>query len=234
MAKAWSNLREHIATQDPVPAGLYRGGNHNYKTEKDVKNVIYDMKHYLMTTVEAYQKICETATGNRAALKKVATPFVEEDQRAARAEAPCAQGPCIRCEWCGHTFPDDKKCRYECYADIKTEQQRSNEWVGSVLAADHDLDKAPEDKCMLHEAACSLLMKLWYAARMARPDLQRPTVRLSSYVTKWNRSMGQTPPQTDLLHLEYACIYARGIHCWLCCAILGMHRKYRRRLCGTC
>lgn len=39
---------------------------------------------------------------------------------------------------------------------------------------------------MLHEAVCSVLMQILYAARMARPDLQRPTVRLSSYVTKWN------------------------------------------------
>lgn len=118
MAKAWSKLREHIDMADPVPAGLYLGYKHNYKTEQDVNTVIYDMKHYLMTTVEAYQKICETATGNISALKKVATPFVEEDQLAARTNAPCAQGPCILCEWCGHTFPDNKRCRYECYTDI--------------------------------------------------------------------------------------------------------------------
>ena len=77
------------------------------------------MKDYVVSTVEAYQKVCETATGKRAALKKVATPFVEEDQLLARAKAPCAQGPCILCEWCGHTFPDDEKCKYACYADIK-------------------------------------------------------------------------------------------------------------------
>ena len=59
--------------------------------------------------------------------------------------------------------------------------------VGRVFAADHDLDKPFEDKGMLHEAACSVLMKIVCAARMARPDLQRPTVRLSAYVTKWNR-----------------------------------------------
>ena len=94
--------------EDPVPAGLYLGCKHNYNTENDVKTVIYDMTHYLMTAVEAYQKICETATGNRAALKKVATPFLGEYQLAARAKAPCAQGPCMLCKWCGHTFPDDK------------------------------------------------------------------------------------------------------------------------------
>lgn len=77
LAKAWPNLREHIGVEDPVPAGLYLGGKHNYITEKNVKNVIYDMTHYLMTAVEAYQKICETATGKIAALKKVATPLVE-------------------------------------------------------------------------------------------------------------------------------------------------------------
>lgn len=91
------------------------------------------MNDYLMSTVEAYQKICATATGKRAALKTVATPFVEEDQLAARANAPYAQGPCLLCKWREHTFPDEKKCRCECYADIKKEKQRSNDFVGSAL-----------------------------------------------------------------------------------------------------
>lgn len=164
MAKAWSKSREHIEMDDPVPAGLYLGCKHNYKTEKDVKNINYDMKHYLMTTVEAYQKMCETATGKIAARKTVATASVEEDQLAARAKAPCAQGPCILCEWSGHTFPDDNQCRYECYTDVNKEKQSSKGLVGSVFAADHDLDKAPEDKGMLHEAACAVLMNILYDA----------------------------------------------------------------------
>ena len=40
--------------EDPVPASLYLGCKHRYKTEKDVKTVIYDMKDYLISTVEAY------------------------------------------------------------------------------------------------------------------------------------------------------------------------------------
>lgn len=104
LALAWSKLRTHIEMDDPVPAGLYLGCNNHYKTEKDVMKVTYDMKHYLTTAVEAYQKVCITATGKRAALKKVATPFVEEDQLAARAKAPCAEGPCIQCEWCVRAY----------------------------------------------------------------------------------------------------------------------------------
>ena len=68
----------------------------------------------------------------------------------------------------------------------RKKKQRSKECVASALAADHDLDNAPEDKGMLHEAACSVLMQILYAARMGRPSLQRTTVGLSSYVTKWN------------------------------------------------
>ena len=159
--------------------------------------VTYDMKRYLMNVVEAYQKVCQTATGKNATLKRVATPVVEEDQLAARSKAPCASGPCIRCEWCGHTFPDNERCKYASYTDVKRERQLKIN-VGRVSAADEvsdvnakvcgvsAADEAPEDKGMLHEAACSVLMKILYAARMARPDLQRPTVRLTSYVTKWN------------------------------------------------
>lgn len=111
---------------------------------------------------------------------------------------------------CGHTFPDNAKCRYANYTEIKKEKLKSKANVSSASAADKgsygkkakvssvsatdkgsaevtDEDqRALEDKGMLHEAACSVLMKILYAARMARPDLQRPTVRLTSYVTKWN------------------------------------------------
>ena len=75
--------------EEPVPASLYLGCKHNYKTEHEVNNVIYAMTYYLMPTVEAYQEICETATGKSAVLKKVATPLVEDEQLAARAKAPC-------------------------------------------------------------------------------------------------------------------------------------------------
>ena len=92
LALAWSKLRTHIEMDDPVPAGLYLGCNHHYKKEKDAMKVTYDMKHYRTTAVEAYQKVCITATGKRAALTKVATPFVEEDQLAARAIAPLRRG----------------------------------------------------------------------------------------------------------------------------------------------
>ena len=63
--------------EDPVPAGLYLGCKHNCNTEQEVKSVTHDMQHYLMTTVEAYPQMGETATGKITALKKVATPFVE-------------------------------------------------------------------------------------------------------------------------------------------------------------
>ena len=42
-----------------------------------------------------------------------------------------------------------------------------------------------EDKGELQTAAASILMKILYAARMARFDLLRPTCRLACFITKW-------------------------------------------------
>ena len=51
------------------------------------------------------------------------------------------------------------------------------------------------DKGELQAAAASILMKILYAARMARFDLLRATCRLACYITKW------TPPCDRQLHL---------------------------------
>lgn len=53
------------------------------------------MQSYLGTSIEAHQNVCEAATGTRTTLNTRGNPFVEEDQVAAHANAPCAQGPCV-------------------------------------------------------------------------------------------------------------------------------------------
>ena len=48
-------------------------------------------------------------------------------------------------------------------------------------------DSMYEDNGELQPHACSLLMKVLYGARYARPDLIRPVNLLSRRVTKWRR-----------------------------------------------
>lgn len=60
---------------------------------------------------------------------------------------------------------------------------------GEYYAVDRD-DDSEHVKGTLHKAASSVLMKILYAARMARPDLLRPTTRRASYVTKWSPYRG--------------------------------------------
>lgn len=72
-----------------------------------------------MSSVALYQTVCMTATGKEATLRTVATPFIEDEPARALAKAPTAKGPCIECEWCGHTLPDDDRYKNECYDHIK-------------------------------------------------------------------------------------------------------------------
>lgn len=105
-----------------------------------------------------------------------------------------ANGPCIECKWCGHTFLDTGACKYESYGLIKhntvaakTDTNIYNDPKCDVSRGEESAnDRGDYDdnvKGALHKADSSDLMKILYAARMTRPDLVRPTTRLASYVT---------------------------------------------------
>lgn len=102
MYLAWQELKKHLDMAELAEANLYLGCKHTCidLQSKDglMKNVLYGMKDYLMSSVGLYQKHCMTACGKKAALRSVATPFIEEGQARALAKAPIAKGPCIECE----------------------------------------------------------------------------------------------------------------------------------------
>lgn len=100
---------------------------------------------------------------------------MEENQTMSVAKVPNASGPCIPCEWCGHTFPDSEDCNHDGYAAAKKKNAAAKkDALGS--GADSAIGRGGEsatvdsymiDKCALHMAASSVLMELLYAARMA-------------------------------------------------------------------
>ena len=113
-------------------------------------------------------------------MHKVKTPCVEEDQMAARAKAPCARGPRILCDGCGHPLPDKDTYRYNSLAEVRKDTPKPESCASCVRAADRSFSETEVEevtKVALHEALCSVRMEILSAARLAIPDLQRPTVR---------------------------------------------------------
>lgn len=143
------------------------------------------MRYYLISSISIYHNICVTATGKEATLRNMTTPFIEEDQQRALAKAPVAKSPCIDCDGCGHTFPDDNTYKYAGYDQIKKKHEApkknaktKTEWQqeinsGEEYAVDSD-DDGETVKRARHKAASPVLNENMYAARMANPDVLRP------------------------------------------------------------
>ena len=77
------------------------------------------MEDYLKSIVQKYKDLCYAATGERVALRKVATPFIDDDETIIGPKTPVKDGPCILCSYCGNTFPDNEECKFSGYDAIK-------------------------------------------------------------------------------------------------------------------
>ena len=101
-------------------------------------------------------------------------PFLAEGHRDAPAGAP-GSGPVIECPWCYHTGPPST---FRCYANVdqlplrrkvKAETSAESDDAEGQSVTTHR--RSLPDKGALASVACSLLMKVIWAARLARPDL---------------------------------------------------------------
>lgn len=138
--------------------------------------------------------MCIAATGKAAILTHVTNLFVETCQTLAKANIPVATGPCIDCEWRGHTCPDVGDCRYACDGLIKQPNAAANTYAKVNHDSKSNVDSGEETavdsavegdrvKGRIAQGCTVGVDEIRYAARMARPDLLRPTTRLTSYVT---------------------------------------------------
>ena len=66
--------------------------------------MVYEMESFLESCVEQY---LELSGRERSSLRTVATPYISDDGGSSGpARVPMSTGPHIRCECCGHTFPE--------------------------------------------------------------------------------------------------------------------------------
>ena len=127
-----------------------------------VNTVSYNMEGLLKLSVEKYLDI----VGHDTKLKKVTTPSVPEETKSHPARAPAPGKEAVTCPWCANTF--DPK-------------------YSGKLHSKSEPDVTPDDgnRGSLAPHAASILMKLLYAARIARFDLLRSINMLARNVNKW-------------------------------------------------
>ena len=170
LPKGWEMLRSLLNIEPETDLGMYLGctlkkGESRLKDGTRVSTMTYDMESFLEQCVEKYREIA----GKNVAFKHVATPSLPEDTKQHPARAPCAKGDAVICPWCSCSFlgrGDDSHCE-------------------SAKGSSDTAGRSTEVRGELAPHAASILMKLLYAARIARFDLLRSINTLARNVTKW-------------------------------------------------
>ena len=171
LKKGWDLLRSKLRIEPETEVGLYLGcvlskGEDKLADGSKVTTMTYDMSALLKMSVVRYLDI----VGKDTVLKKVATPMLPDVTKDHPSRAPCStqKGLAVTCTWCGTCFSPDQA-------------------ASKARSTDDDVksDAKEQPRGTLAPHAASLLMKLLYAARIARFDLLRAITVLARNVTKW-------------------------------------------------
>ena len=170
LAKGWEMLRTVLRIEPETDLGLYLGcvlsqGETQLHNGKKVKTITYNMEGLLKLSVEKYLDII----GKDTKLKKVSTPSLPEETKSSPYRAPSDGKRKVECPWCAHSFDPEMPVLYE---------------TGSSRPGQ---DSESLNRGNLAPHAASVLMKLLYAARIARFDLLRSINALARNVTKWTK-----------------------------------------------
>ena len=170
LTKGWEMLRSKLIIEPETDLGLYLGcilskGSSKLHDGTPVSTMTYDMEGLLKLSVERYLDI----VGKDTKLKHVSTPSLPEETKKHKSRAPCPGDPKkkVSCPWCSHEFDPDAP---EFYKPGTTGE---------------DVSPGESARGALAPHAAKVLMKLLYAARIARFDLLRSINSLARNVTKW-------------------------------------------------
>ena len=170
LAKGWEMLRTVLYIEPEIDLGLYLGyvlsqGETQLHNGKKVKAITYNMEGLLKLSVEKYLDII----GKDTKLKKVSTPSLPEETKCSPYRAPSDGKRKVECPWCAHSFDPEMSALNE---------------TGNLRPGQ---DSETLNRGNLAPHAASVLMKLLYAARIARFDLLRSINALARNVTKWTK-----------------------------------------------
>ena len=170
LTKGWEMLRSKLNIEPETDLGLYLGcilskGSAKLHDGTPVSTMTYDMEGLLKLSVEKYLDI----VGKDTKLKNVSTPSLPEETKKHKSRAPCPGNPKnkVSCPWCSHEFDPD-----------------APEFYQPGTTGD-DVSSGESARGALAPHAASVLMKLIYAARIARFDLLRSINSLARNVTEW-------------------------------------------------
>jgi len=165
---------------------LYLGCKHECSTINlpdgtTVNAITYNMEDYLKATVDKYLRLAKEINGAPLQLKQSWTAAIVEDQKDSPMGKPVATGPCITCPWCKFAFPKEDS------ADPGTQFRKGSQNTQTTTKKSKlkALEEPDPLGGVLQPLAASILMKILYAARMARFDLLYVVSRLACYISKW-------------------------------------------------
>ena len=170
LTKGWEMLGSKLNIEPETDLGLYLGcvlskGSAKLNDGTPVSTMTYDMEGLLKLSVEKYLDI----VGKDTKLKNMSTPSLPEETKKHKSRAPCPGNPKnkVSCPWCSHEFDPG-----------------APEFYQPGTTGD-DVSSGESARGALAPHAASVLMKLLYAARIARFDLLRSINSLARNVTKW-------------------------------------------------
>ena len=172
LVEGWKMLRSLLNIEPETDLGMYLGctlrkGESRLKDGTRVSTMTYDMESFLEQCIERYKEVA----GKDVMLKSVATPSLPEDTKQHPARAPSSSSKdTYKCPWCSCTFAGRGCISPSEHAKGTEETADPNSEVRGELAPH----------------AASILMKLLYAARIARFDLLRSINNLARNITKWS------------------------------------------------
>ncbi len=142
------------------------------------RTMTYEMSDFLRSCVNVYLSLA----GEGTRLRKVGTPFSPEDQQHSYAGSPACGGTVVEWPWRLHTFPPVVGKDVSALPNRKGGASTTDEAGGGTFTT------AREDGegVTLQPIAAKVLMKVLYAARMARFDLLRAVCKLARSISKWD------------------------------------------------
>ena len=146
--------------------------------------VIYDMESFLEQCVSRYLEVAPKGTK----MREAKTPFLHDEGKHGPSRDPTKiKGS--RCVWCDYVTPDVVP---DAGSTVGGDGDSSSKLLGEVISTSKPPGEVislgdDEVRGQLADAAASVLMKILYAARMARFDLLRPVQGLAKWFTTWQK-----------------------------------------------
>ena len=196
LAKGWELLRKHISIEQEVKLdgkGATYLGCRQVKSSRRLPHgglatvMEYDMEEFLSSCLEKFKELAHVKD-----IRPFPTPFITEEQTNA-PQGQAGTGPCVECPWCKHTFPPNvhetvnalERDIQQQKAKLKNLESPSKDSSGNAESSSSRGSHPAESTGKLASIASRILMKVLWAARLARFDLLRAVCHLAQNVTKW-------------------------------------------------